>query len=287
MVATDTFSDVRGALASLASALALSVESPVAEAEILVGHVLAATRSELLMDPVRQLSDGARVLLGSMIERRISGEPLHYVTGSRRFRSLDLAVGPGVLVPRFETEFVVERALDLIRGVREPKVLDVGTGSGAIALSIASERPESRVWATEISEAALEWATNNISRACCGNVILQEGDLFAPVPGGLAGSFDLVVSNPPYVSEPEIGASPPDVRDHEPLIATVAGPTGLEVTARLVSEAARWMRPGGWLVLEIAPQRAREVLRLLSAYEEATVEPDLAGRLRVARGRCP
>ena len=230
--------------------------------------------------------DAAR--LDELVTRRETGEPLQYLTGHQGFRRLDLAVGPGVLVPRPETELVVEQALRRIAGVDRPAVVDAGTGSGAIALSIAVERPDARVWATELSPEALAWARLNAERVGAPGVVMLEGDLLGPLPEAVRGKLDLVVANPPYLAASQLASTAPDVRDHEPVLATVSGPTGLEVPARVAREARAWLRPGGWLVMETWPGQADELLGLLAeGYEEATVHPDLAGSLRIAEGRLP
>jgi len=279
-------SDAREALRWARRCLGPAVESPQAEAEILVTHVLGLTRAELYARADQPLPAEAVGRLREMVTRRVGGEPLQYLTGHQAFRRLDLAVGPGVLVPRPETEMVVEHALGRIAGVASPVVVDVGTGSGAIALSIGVERPDATVWATEVSGAAASWARLNLERVGAGNVAIVEGDLLAPVPGDLRGAVDLVVANPPYLAAAQLASLAPDVRDHEPPVATLSGPTGLEVPARVVEEALDWIRPGGWLVMETWPGQADDLLALLSArYAEAAVHPDLTGSLRIAEGR--
>jgi release factor glutamine methyltransferase len=286
---------VRDALAWAVRRLDGTVDAPAVDAELLLRHVLACSRALLLSDPGRPLGeDGERFRM--LVERRAGGEPLQYLTGVQAFRRLELAVGPGVLVPRPETEMVVERALAHLEGVVRPPaggvpgpvVVDLGMGSGAIALSIGLERPDATVWATEVSGEALRWARWNLEAVAAGNVTLVEGDLFGPLPGELQGSVDLVVSNPPYLSEAELAEAPPDVRDHEPALATTAGATGLEVVSRIVDEAMAWLRPGGWLVLETHPgQAARLRSLMLARYADVAVHPDLAGVPRIAEGRRP
>ena len=276
-------SDAREALRWARRCLGAAVESPQAEAEILVTHVLGLSRAELYGRGDHPLSAEAAGRLGELVTRRLRGEPLQYLTGHQAFRWLDLAVGPGVLVPRPETELLVEHALGRLAGVASPVVVDVGTGSGAIALSIAVERPDATVWATEVSAEAATWARRNCDRVGVGNVTVVEGDLLSPLPATLRGAVDLVAANPPYLAAAQLAGLAADVRDHEPLVATVSGPTGLEVPARVVEDALAWLRPGGWLVMETWPGQADDLLALLSArYAEAAIHPDLTGSLRIA-----
>lgn len=227
-----------------------------------------------------------RRLFQNLALRRLNGEPLQYLTGLQGFRKLDLAVGPGVLVPRPETEIVAGRCLELLAATEAPTVIDIGTGSGAIALAIATERPDSDVWAVESSPEALGWAECNVARAGAANVHLLNGDLFDPVPDSLRSSVDLVVSNPPYLSQAELEQAAVDVRDHEPRRATVAGRSGMELYPRLAGGSLRWLRRGGWLVLETSGALWGRLRCVLEAqFDEVQIRPDLAGKLRVAEGR--
>lgn len=278
----------REALVWAQAELARKVASPEVDAELLLGHVLGCSRADLYSDPARPLSEEERARLQELVYRRAGAEPLQYLTGSQAFRYLQLEVGPGVLVPRPETEVLVERALDHLAGVERPAIADVGTGSGAIALSIATERPDARVWATEISDRAIHWAQRNLDRTGLRNVTILGGDLFEPLPGELRGGLDLIAANPPYLSEADLASAPPDVREHEPVVATTSGPSGLEVTERIIAGALSWLRPGGWLVVETWPGQAERVRRIMGArYSEVDVSVDLAGALRVAEGRKP
>jgi release factor glutamine methyltransferase len=197
-----------------------------------------------------------------------------------------MAVGPGVFIPRPETELVAERAME-----RLPKggmLVDIGTGSGAIALSVAHERPDARVLATESSSEALLWAEKN--RATLDLPVELIGcDLFEGLPEVLAGRFDVVVANPPYIDVGKAGVLPRDVVDHEPSSALFAGERGLDVTIRLADAAHRWLKPRGWLVLEIGSDQAQQVSALLGAagYENVSVSRDLAGHDRIAQAQRP
>jgi release factor glutamine methyltransferase len=220
-----------------------------------------------------------------MIERRRAGEPLQYVLGSWGFRTLDLLVDRRVLIPRPETEWVVEQALRRLPAGRPVTVVDLGTGSGAIALSIAAERPNATVIATDASPDALAVARANlagIGRAAT-RVSLREGSWFDALPPDLRGHVDLVVSNPPYVAPTD--ALAPEVADWEPMVALVPGPTGLEALATILGEARAWLRPGAWVVCEIGETQGEAVLELAGGYAEAEVLPDLTGRDRMVVAR--
>ena len=230
--------------------------------------------------------------LDAMVARRLAGEPLPYVLGSWGFRHLELMVDRRVLIPRPETEQVVEVALALAAAMPRPLVVaDLGTGSGAIALSLARELPLTgvEVWATDSSLDALDVARANLAGLgrAAANVRLADGDWFGALPAALAGGLDLVVSNPPYVgTDDPLEAS---VRDFEPAVALFAGPDGLDAVRVLVAGAGRWLRPGGRLVLEIGAGQGLAAAALARAAGLATVEvqADLAGRDRVLTAARP
>lgn len=221
-----------------------------------------------------------------LARRRAAGEPLQYLTGVAGFRRLELRVGPGVFIPRPETEMVVERAMELLP--RGGLMVDVGTGSGAIALAVKDERPDARVYATEASPEALAWAARN--RAELGlDVTLLLGDLLAPLPRELTGRVDVVVSNPPYVRVHDRSRLPRDVVEHEPHVALFASGGGLAVIERLAAQARAVLRPGGWLVCEISGEQREDAARLFEAagYDEVRTSQDLAGHERIVEGRRP
>jgi len=253
-------------------------DSPRVDAEILLAHVLGRSRSALLADARLEVGNEAVRRLDELVARRAAREPLAYVLGEWGFRRLTLNVDRRVLVPRPETEVVVERCLALLRGVERPRVLDVGTGSGAIALAIADEHPGARVLGIDASAEALEAAGSNVGRTGV-HVELRRHDLFAGLPDG---PWDLVASNPPYVSPAEIDTLLPEVRDWEPREALV----GAGATEAIARGALRVLRPGGALVLEVADGDAARVAELLRGlgYEQVTVTLDLAGRDRVVDG---
>ena len=269
---------VREALASSSERLAAArVESPRVDAETLVAHVLGVRRSELALAPARALGDEELATLEALVARREAREPLAYVLGEWGFRRLTLQVDRRVLVPRPETEIVVERCLDRLVGVAEPRALNVGTGSGAIALAIVDEHAGARVTALDASPGALEVARANAERTGL-ELELCEWDLFDGLPEG---PWDLVVSNPPYVRPDEIGSLAPEVREWEPREALV----GVGATEAIARGASTVLRPGGALVLEVADGSAWDVAELLAdCYADVRVTRDLTDRERVVEG---
>lgn len=259
------------------------------EAEILIGHVLGLRRVDLYAAPERPVTVSQAAQLDKMVAARCSGRPLQYITGVQAFRRLALKVGPGVLVPRPETEMLVERCLELLEGVSDPQALDIGTGSGAIALSLATERPDCRVWATEISEDAYRWADKNLEQSGLTSVELFYGDLFSPLPKSQKGKFDLIVSNPPYLSAEALSRVPAEVRDHEPEVALLSGDAGMATCVEIIREAFPWLAPGGRLVMETAGSSQWEDLRMWfdKRYVDVAISSDLAGKLRFVEGRRP
>ena len=233
------------------------------------------------------VSDRARPFFEDLVSRRAAGEPLQYVLGHWAFRRLDLLVDRRVLIPRPETEQVVEVALRELRGLGpDPKVADLGTGSGAIALSIAAEVPDAQVWGSEASSAALAVARANlagIGSLAASRVRLVEGSWFAPLPDDLRGHLQLIVSNPPYVAEGE--PLPDEVAQWEPAGALYAGPTGLEAIRDIVGDAPGWLARPGALVVELAPHQAGAVRDLAVAFDDVAICSDLAGRDRVLVAR--
>jgi release factor glutamine methyltransferase len=254
------------------------VPTPRVDAEFLLAHVLGVTRSALPL--VGELGTEAETMFWGLLARRVAREPLAYVLGEWGFRRLNLKVDRRVLVPRPETEALVERCLELLRDLEAPAVLDVGVGSGAIALAVADEHPGARVTGIDTSADAVAVARENADRLGL-EVRLEERD------GAELGEsqWDLVVANPPYVDPAEIGELEPEVRDWEPRAALV----GPGTTERIAEAALRALRPGGRLVLEVGDGQAKDVTARLSelGYEAVASSPDLAGRARIAEGRRP
>jgi release factor glutamine methyltransferase len=255
------------------------VPSPRVDAEWLLAHALGVSRTDLYADGDDAPADRERAFR-ELVARRAAREPLAYVLGEWGFRRLTLSVDRRVLVPRPETEVLVERCLELIADLAEPRVLDIGVGSGAIALAIADEHAGARVTGTDTSPAALAVAVENAARTGL-SVELVEGELFA----GLEGPFDLVVSNPPYVAPEDVAALPPEVGEHEPRAALIES----GATEAIAEQALSRLVPGASLAFEVADGKAHAVAELLRGlrYEEVTIGKDLAGRERVVDGRAP
>jgi len=256
------------------------VESPREAAEALLMYFLGTDRAGLYARDEGLDTRTAR-LFGRALCQRCHGVPLQYLTGEQQFFDLVLGVAPGVFVPRPETEGLVERALEVLPEAGRPAVVDVGTGTGAVALAIKRFRPDASVWATDTSEDAVRVAQANASRHAL-EVQVHRGDLLSPLPATLRGEIALVVSNPPYVTPEEYAALPTEVRT-EPYEALVGA---TDAHRRLAEDAPAWLRPGGWLVVEIGASQGAEVRDLLAGrFEGVEVLPDLSGRDRVVRGR--
>lgn len=326
---------VRDAAARFAAAGALT---PRLDAELLLAEALGVRRDALYREPERLLSAAEAERFAKSAERRERREPVAYIIGRRAFRTIEVSVGPGALVPRPETETLVEVALEELarldekldhelglagrptawssaggarssvagrrasadsgpvglgspehtaQAPRVPRLLDVGTGSGAVALAVASEHPGVRVVGVDIDSRALEIARRNAERLrLAGRVEFVASDLFGGVPG--SAPFDLVVSNPPYLTEDELASVEREVRVFEPRHALVGGPSGLEVYERLVPDALPFLRPGGLLAVEVHEGRAAEVAAIFMStarYAYVSVRADLGGAPRVVSGR--
>jgi release factor glutamine methyltransferase len=272
--------------AALARAVARLQAMPGArlEAQLLLCHALSRPRSALLIRENELLLPAQRSAIESAVDRRVRGEPLAYITGRREFWSLELQVTPAVLVPRPETELVVERCLALI-GASTAAIADLGTGSGAIALALAHERPGWQVTATDQSTPALAVAMGNAAALALANVRFRMGNWFAPLA---TERYDLLASNPPYIALGDAALDDPALR-HEPPSALASGPTGLEALAALIEGAPAHLLERGWLVLEHGATQADAVADLLVArgFRHVRCHADLAGLARVTEAQRP
>jgi release factor glutamine methyltransferase len=267
------------ALQAARARLAATSRNPRRDAELLLAHVLQCDQAALLTHPERLLSPSESDQLESLLKRRLASEPMQYITGSQEFFGLLFEVTPAVLIPRPETEHLVEAALEHIAPETNARIVDVGTGSGAIAVSLAHARPLAHVTAVDLSPAALEVARRNAQRhGVLDRVTFLQSNLLAAVAGA---DFDVVVSNPPYIAEGEVLES--QVSNYEPHPALYAGPTGLEVYERLIPEARKVLKPEGWLLLEIGFGQQPAVEALLRGWRSVSVVHDLQGIPRVVQ----
>jgi len=271
---------------------AAQVGSPRMNAELLAMFTLGCDRAFLFAHPERELTIEEQARLEDSLSQRARGVPAQYITGHQEFWGMDFIVSPAVLIPRPETEHVIETVLQLANennGGRAPgipiHIIDVGTGSGCIALALAKEFPYAEIHATDISSSALEVAHANAARHQFeSRVRFRQTDLLHGIDPG---SFDFVVSNPPYVGESEADEVQLEVRKFEPRNAVFAGPTGLEVIERLIPQALATLRPGGWLVIEISGSIVEGVKRLFGEWQQVQITNDLQGIPRVAFAQKP
>ncbi|HEX7382213.1 MAG TPA: peptide chain release factor N(5)-glutamine methyltransferase [Nevskiaceae bacterium] len=259
--------------------------SPGLDAEVILGAILELTRTRLLCDERRALETAEQVAADALLARRVTGEPIAYLLGEQEFWSLSLRVTPAVLVPRPETEGVVERGLRCIAGQTRPRILDLGTGSGAIALALARERPDAAVVGADVSAAAVAVARENSARLGLA-VSFVVGSWYAPLRDG--DRFDLVVSNPPYVAEGD-PLLETGVARHEPPLALYGGNDGMDALRAVVAGAPTRLAPGGWLVAEHGARQGVKACALLrgAGFIDVADDADLAGLPRVAYGRLP
>jgi release factor glutamine methyltransferase len=280
---------------TLASAIARltaeRVPSPRLNAELLLMFALSCDRAYLYAHPERDLTADEQARYEAALAERARGAPAQYITGHQEFWGMDFIVTPAVLIPRPETEHIIETVLEVVRagGHEYPpppgplRIVDVGTGSGCIALALAKEFPGAEIHATDISS-ALEIARANAARHQLeGRIHFHKADLLE----GLSSGFDFIVSNPPYVGESEEDQVQLEVRKFEPRSAVFAGPTGVEVIARLIPQSHAVLRPGGWLILEISGTIADKTKRLLKGWDDVGIVNDLQSIPRIARARKP
>ncbi|APZ42912.1 protein-(glutamine-N5) methyltransferase, release factor-specific [Acidihalobacter ferrooxydans] len=263
--------------------LAGTADSAPLDAELLLAHALAKPRSYLRAWPERTLSRAQAATLSALLDRRLAGEPLAYLLGRREFWSLELEISPGVLIPRADTETLVERALQLLPSDRPVRVADLGTGSGAIALAIAGERPLSGLVATDRAATALAIARRNATRLHLKNVEFRHGDWCAALGRQ---SFDLIVSNPPYIALHDPHLTQGDL-PHEPIEALASGADGLDDIRAIIGCATQHLTAGGYLLLEHGHDQGAEIRALLqrAGYADVRTRCDLERRERISEGR--
>lgn len=264
-------------------------EAPALEAGVLLCHCLRRDRAFLYAHGDQELEAGLEKRFVEMLCRRVQGEPLQYITATQEFMGLELQVGPGVLIPRQDTETLVEHVLEFLqeKPAQRVRVLDLCTGSGCIAVSVAHYHPSAEVTAVDISETALDIAQRNAAALQLDNrVAFLQGDLYEALGAGIeTGVFDVIVSNPPYIASWEMETLERQVREYEPAIALEGGQDGLEFYRRIAFHAPRFLRPGGMLAFEVGWQQASDVVSLLqSSFTDISTVQDVAGSYRVVSG---
>ena len=272
---------------AIAQLEAAEIDAPRISAQVLIFHVLGCDRAYLFAHPERELVEAEQSHYDMLVSRRAAGEPLQYLTGHQEFWKADFLVSPAVLIPRPETEHIIEVVLDLVRHFAlnpHLKLIDVGTGSGAIAITLARELPHAEVHAVDLSPSALEVARTNAQRLGA-SVHFAQSDVLASVV--CDASFDFVVSNPPYVGLSEADKVQAVVKHYEPHMAVFAGDEGLDVIRRLIPQAHRALRQGGWLLMEVGYSQSQAVMDLLAGWHNVHSVPDLAGIPRVIAARKP
>ena len=276
--------NIRSALTEAAQHLS-DTSNPRLDAETLLMHVLQRERSYLYAHPEFELACGELTRYYDAVSSRGRGVPLQYITGHQEFWGLDFKVTPSVLIPRPETEHSVEAVLELARKIQSPRIIDVGTGSGCIAIALASELPKAEIHAVDISADALAVAKENAQRLGFDKGIsFGQSDLLVNyIEGGEC--FDIVVSNPPYVGSDEPDKVQREVREHEPTIAVFGGPSGLELYARLIPQAQTALRPDGCLVIEIGYSTEAQIKAMLKDWSHVEAKCDLQGIPRVVIAR--
>jgi release factor glutamine methyltransferase len=263
--------------------LSSTSQYPRRDAELILAHVLGCDQTALLTHPERMLSANEAERFETLLMRRLASEPVQYLTGTQEFFGLLLEVSPDVLIPRPETEHLVEAVLERFDREANPRIVDVGTGSGAIAVAIAHALPRSRVTAVDFSPEALEVARRNAERhGVIDRISFLQSDLLAAAEHA---EFDVVVSNPPYVADGEV--LEPQVAHYEPHSALYAGPTGLEVYERLIPQASAVLKPRGWLMMEIGYGQLAALEALLGDWREVSFVQDLQEIARVVQAQKP
>jgi release factor glutamine methyltransferase len=262
-------------------------EYPRLDAEVLLAHALGCKRIDLYTRYDEGASEQARASFRELVRQRLEGCPVAYLVGRKEFFSLSFEITPAVLIPRPESEFVVLECLKLAKSIAEPRVVDIGTGSGNLAVAVAHQHARARVTAVDLSpEAVAVAARNAVRHRVADRIRFLTGDLFDPIPGGE--QFDFILSNPPYIAHEDLERLPPGVRNYEPHLALDGGPGGFMIFDRLVAQAANYLVPEGYLILEIgAPQHepARQRLLALPQYELADTVYDGSRHPRVLIAR--
>lgn len=266
-----------------------AIDSPRATAEILLARVLKLERIQLYLKYDKPLHSGELAEYRNGIKRRVAGEPLQYITGVQEFWSHTFRITPAVLIPRPETELLVEEGLKLMGDAPRARALEIGVGAGAIALSLASEIPDLLIIATDVSTEALSIAKINRGRMKLSDrVLLFACDLFSALSEDA--KFNLIISNPPYVSEKEYQELPREIKEHEPAYALLGGVDGLDIIKVILKEAVKRLQPRGYVLLEIGSSQGKAALefaRDLGLYQDIAILRDYAGRERVFKGRTP
>ncbi len=261
-------------------------ETPRLEAEILLAHARKCKRIELYTNYDLELTDAVRATMRDLVNRRAKREPVAYLVGYREFFSLEFRVTPDVLIPRPETETLVMEAIAVAKPLPSPTVLDLCTGSGCVAIAIAKNCPKATVTATDISPAALLVATENATKhKLTERITFLEGDLLAPIAAGT--TFDVIVSNPPYIPSAEIATLHADVQQYEPRLALDGGNDGLDIIRRILTDAKPFLKPDGWLMFEFTPEQAATIHSLAQehGYCDVTIVKDTAHQPRFLRAR--
>ena len=266
---------------------AAGIPSARLDAEVLLSFVIGRDKLEFLKNPEMILNEEQRSSYKKLVTRRLQLEPVAYITGFKNFWTFTLEVNKDVLIPRPDTEIIVEEAIDIAKKYtsNQIKILDVGTGSGAIAIALAGELPQSKVTATDISEAALSLAKRNADNLRLKERIdFQRGDLFEPV----SLIFDIIVCNPPYISAADYTELPSGVKDYEPAIALLAGTSGTKFYERLIYQAKDHLKKNGWLLMEIGAKQKKAIYKIIEEsgfYENVEIRKDYAGLPRVVKAR--
>ncbi|MHB0997952.1 MAG: peptide chain release factor N(5)-glutamine methyltransferase [Armatimonadota bacterium] len=272
---------LRSAVEKLSSA---GIDTPILDAEVLLSHASGLSRVQMIAHPEYTLNQDIYDLFINWIDRRYNREPLAYITGEREFYGITFKVTPDVLIPRQDTEILVETSLNLIKHISNPAIADIGVGSGAITVSLARYLPNASIYGTDSSDGALQIASDNADRAGVGDRLhLIKGDLLNPLN---AMKFDMIVSNPPYIPTAEIDKLEPEVAKYEPRGALDGGPDGLDYYRRLISEAPAYLKSSGILAVEIGIGQSGDVSYMYKThgFHDVCIKKDYSGIDRVVSG---